>query len=133
VNPLTTGVLYFAPGQHENFVRLIVVRTPAELLAAVERWSGEKADADALAYCCFDHSSMGPNHGFLIFSTKHLTRAIVVHECLHAAFNFVGQHVMKSAECVAMGEEEAGTYCEEAIANVIEKLFEQADALLWPV
>lgn len=130
------GRLLFAPGEHRNGMDLVVVDTLAQLLEALAAWAGahkvDRLDGDVEACCCYDFEAPGPVHGFLIFAREKLTRAHVVHECVHAGMIFVQTQVGHSSAVLAMSEDEREEYCDEACAQTVEKLFEQAEAILWP-
>lgn len=126
------GPLLFSPGEHPNFIGLRIAPDLATLRAAESAFLHGKAESDTLACCCFDCDSPGPDHGFLLFARGHFTRATVVHECVHAAALFINQHVMHSAAVQAMSESEQFEYYQEALAQITERLFAQADAILYP-
>jgi hypothetical protein len=126
------GSLLFAPGQHQNHVRLALVDTLADLRKHVKEWRGRREPMSTVACCCWDHDSRGPDHGFVMLAREQLSRAILVHELTHAGLLFVNQHVMASEAVLKMSECAQGDYYHEACAEVIEKLYTQAEALLWP-
>src|SRR5690606_25198058 len=83
------GPLLFAPGQQPDSVALVLVDTLAELRETVTTWGGREADDDDMeACCCFDYDAPGREYGFVIFARERLTRALLVHECTHAALAF---------------------------------------------
>lgn len=125
------GPLLFAPGQQPDCVALVLVDTCAELRETVATWGGHAVDDDMEACCCFDFDAVGRDYGFMIFAREKLTRALLVHECTHAALAFVGAEVMPSETVTAMAENEQAEYYDEACARVCEHLFEQAEQLLW--
>jgi hypothetical protein len=60
-----------------------------------------------------------------------VTRSLLVHECVHAALAFVSAKVMRSGAVLAMSDDEQDTYFNEAVPQVVEKLFTQAEELLF--
>lgn len=84
------------------------------------------------ACCCMDYDSHDLAGGFVLFAHEKLTRPIVVHELVHAGMGWVAVRSMASEEVQAMSDREQQEYYDEACARVVEHLYEQAEALLWP-
>lgn len=124
VTPL--GHVVFAPGMHPFGMDVVIAETYDALAILCDGMGG----ADAC--CIYDHGHKGPLMGTLAFGRWKFTRALVVHEVVHAAMCFVLDKIQVSKQVKAMSAEERNEYLEEAVARLSENLFEQVDALAWP-
>ena len=107
--------VYFAKS-HYAVVR--VVQNRAEAKKIIKEYGKMQA-------CCeFNHRTKSRRKATLIFIKKWLTPAIVVHECVHAAANWVCEYEMKHAPKNASDDHLRDHY-EEALARVVESLCEQ--------
>lgn len=128
----SVGKLWFAPGQHENHMLLVLTDTLDELHKVSTEFSCDE-DTDSEACCCFQHGVKGPYHGLIVLSMENITRSLLVHEVAHAGALFVNEHVMTSKEVQEMTQDEQLDYYHEVVARCIEALYAQAEAILWPI
>ena len=120
------GQVFFAPNQHPFALEVVIAETGAALMDACE------GNGAADACCIYDYDCKGPMMGKLVFGRRKLTRALVVHEVVHAAIAFAHDRILRSKQCKKMKPAERNEYIEEAIARLSENLFEQVETLVWP-
>lgn len=121
--------LVFAPEQAPHWIELRLVETKEELHAEVSAFSGEPCDPDIYGCCCLhteeeDHTG---RIGFVILCRTHLSRAVLVHELVHAGMHFVEFFSMPEFSGTNKEKKE---YFQEACAIIIENLFVQAEKTL---
>jgi hypothetical protein len=129
---VSTARILFAPGQSQHSMWLVVSETRARMLEALKLFNGEVPDPDTQAAVCFDHGRGDGDCGLIHFNREDLSRKVIAHECSHAALHWVNEYVMTSPEVVAMSEAQQAEYFDECLATVVEALFEQIDAALFP-
>jgi hypothetical protein len=124
------GTLFLALGEAADAIEIRLTETLDELNAIAHHVG--HVDKDLHACCCWNYGAKGPLHGFLLFAREKLTRRLIVHEVTHAALLFVNHRVMRAPEVQAMDDQERSEYYEEAVAQITESLFAQADEMLLP-
>lgn len=124
------GSVFFAIRDSLDAIEIRLTATLLELNAIAHQVG--HVDKDLHACCCWNYGAKGPLHGFLLFAREKLTRRLIVHEVTHAALLFVNHRVMHAPEVQAMDDQERSDYYEEAVAQITESLFAQAEELLHP-
>jgi hypothetical protein len=129
---MSLGRVLFAPGHSEHAMWLVLSDTRERMLEALKLFNGETPDPDTLAATCYDHGRADGDCGLIHFNREDLSRKVIAHECSHAALHWVNEYVMASDEVCAMSEDQQAEYFDECLATVIEALFGQIEAKLFP-
>lgn len=124
------GRLLFAPGQHKVYIDFIVYDNAAEMQAAARIDGEPPCAADMRACCRWDYDSEGPRYGEILMHRDDLSLGVLAHECTHAALCFAKHYVMQAEAVQAMSADAQDEYFDEATAQMVGELFDQALRLL---